>query len=212
MTTKRNRWIAVIAAVVVVIGGAFAIAAVVGGDAPVDATPRPSTTASTEPEPRATPAPTEAATPEPVVPTEPGAIVPADMVEAARAAGALVYVSPNGDGAGVVIETGVMPDAVVADAAAAPRTIGGMSDVGAVLNTVDGIWRALDDAGVPALFIIPSGAATDGAFMPDGFSVKGSTLAVGAPQVVRKPKADVLAAAEAYIAANPGTLLIDLTA
>lgn len=210
MSTKRNRRIAVIAAgVIATVAIGFGVVACSGDDGSTDAAPRPSASATAEP---TAPAPTEAATPEPVVPTEPGAIVPADMVDAARAAGASVYVSPNGDGAGVVTQPGVVPDAVIADAAAAPRTLTGMGDVGTVLNTFDGMARALDEAGIPALFIMENGAATDGAFMPNGFALAPTKLAAGAPSLIQTPKADVLAAAQAYIAAHPETLLIDLTA
>lgn len=48
--------------------------------------------------------PTPEPTPEPEpLPTDAGGVIPVDRIEEARAAGLLVYVSPDGDGSGVVV-------------------------------------------------------------------------------------------------------------
>lgn len=90
---------------------------------PGDSTPPsgsdPVVTATATPAPEHTAPEVEAPAPEaeaPEVTTEVGASIPADQVEAARAAGAHVFVSPRGDGSGLIVDpSGTLPDAVRAD-------------------------------------------------------------------------------------------------
>ena len=155
---RRQRIAAAIAAGVVVAGVTVGVVVANVADEPTVrepvATAEPAQT--TEPTTPSTPAPTEAATPEPVVPTAVGEIVPADMIDAAREAGASVYVSPNGDGSGVVVDGAVVPDQVQADIAALPHQPSNMAQVSdmAVANVAQ--TDAMKDAGIKAFYVIPA--------------------------------------------------------
>ncbi len=94
------------------------LTACTGGTA---ATPEPESTPSSEPttEPVVDEPTAEPTTEAPPFPTEAGAAIPLDQVEAARAAGIPVYVSPHG-GNGVVVQPGQpLPAQVVNDFEAA---------------------------------------------------------------------------------------------
>lgn len=78
-----------------------------------DPAPEAPTAAAAAPARAAEPTPEPAPEPEPV--TDVGATVPPDLVESSRDAGAAVYVSPNGDGTGIVIDPTITPAQLVAD-------------------------------------------------------------------------------------------------
>lgn len=152
--TRRQRTATVIAAGVVAVGITVGVViAATGQEEPTlrepVATAEPS--ATTEP---TTPAPTEAATPEPVIPTGASEIVPADMIDAARDAGAFVYVSPNGDGSGVVVDpAGALPEQVQADITSLPSQPSTMQDVSSQAGAGADQNGAMIDAGLQAFYV-----------------------------------------------------------
>lgn len=191
---------------------AIAIAATIsacGTGQPVDPSPTPTVTASATPtseETASTPAQT---TPPPSVPTEPGATVPADQIEQARDAGAKVYVSPNGDGSGVVVGDGSY-EAIIADAAPIPGTVSGLDTLRQQGEMLNDLALATDEAGVGVIFIIAAGKVSVDSFVQDGYTAFGNNVA-SAFAPVSGSKSAVLGAAQAFAAANPGTTVIDLT-
>jgi len=152
------------------------------------------------------------------VPTEVGATVPADQVDAAREAGAAVYVSPNGDGTGVVIdpEAGT-PQAVVedferADGTAAPS----LEEYAEQMSTVSAIGQAGAAAGtyVFALIGAPS-YGSDGSLVAAQYTVVAfgpEPLDVEAGGDFRRPtKEAAIAAARPFMDQVPDATLVDLT-
>ena len=95
----------------------------------------------------------------PEVVTEVGATIPADQIAAARAAGAQVYVSPRGDGAGLIVRPGdPLPDEVRADIESILSTPDQMSSVEDFNNALAGYREksaALRDAGLSAFVVAP---------------------------------------------------------
>ncbi|WP_156250803.1 hypothetical protein [Pseudactinotalea terrae] len=181
-----------------------------------DPEPPSSPTATVEPttEPAAdptTPAPTEPATPEVVIPTEPGDIVPADQIDAAREAGVAVYVSPTGDGSGIVVDPDAeLPEELIAEV----ETVEGIpTDAGHLaeqLGSLDDILTAHNEAGTKVIAIAAMANVTSSSAEIIGYNAVG-TEATGMFQATGDTKAEALAAAEAYAAANPGTTIVDLT-
>lgn len=144
---RRQRIAAAIAAGVVVVGATVGVVVANVADEPTVREP----VATAEP---TTPAPTEAATPEPVIPTTSGEIVPADMIDAAREAGASVYVSPNGDGSGLVIDpTAALPEPVQADITALPSQPSTMQDFSDLSVARGAQHTAMKDAGIEAFHV-----------------------------------------------------------
>ncbi len=175
--------------------------------------PTPTETTTQEPtsEPT-TPSPTDPATPDVVIPTEVGSVVTADQIEAAREAGVAVYVSPNGDGNGIVIDpTAPLPEAVVSDAEAIDGVVAdsaGMFEQGEHLYAMR---LSLDEAGVPAIFIIAVGEVSGTSFTITGYTTMANRLVSGFAKVTNGSKGDAVSAAQAYASANPGTTVFDLT-
>ncbi|WP_156250801.1 hypothetical protein [Pseudactinotalea terrae] len=175
-----------------------------------DAPPEPTaTTNSTQPEPAA-PEPTEPATPEVVIPTEPGDLVPADQIDAAREAGVTVYVSPNGDGNGIVVDPdATLPEELIAEV----ETVEGMPQNATQhaehLGLLGDVLDAHDDAGTQVIAIIGFAEVTGNSAEITGYVAVGS--AATGKFTVRGAKGEVLAAAQAHAAANPGTTIVDLT-
>lgn len=150
---RRQRIAAAIAAGVVVAG--VTVGVVVANVAEEPTVREPVATAEpAEPTAPSTPAPTEAATPEPVIPTAAGEIVPADMIDAAREAGASVYVSPNGDGSGLVVDPAAgLPEQVQADITALPSQPSTMQDFSDLSVARGAQHTAMKDAGIKAFHI-----------------------------------------------------------
>ncbi|WP_409142032.1 hypothetical protein [Cellulosimicrobium sp. RS] len=145
------------------------------------------------------------------MPTGVGETVPADLVDAARAAGARVYVSPNGDGTGVVVD-GTAPEVAVADAHAID---GAPSDVEAVFAQGDQLTEvavAFDAAGLRVIVIIPAGQVDATSMRVTGYTTMPNKLVTDFQRVINGSKAAAVGAAEAYAAAHPGTLVVDTTA
>lgn len=206
MNTKR---VAAAAALLVAFGGGVTVLLTQSdGDVATTAAPT-SPTIETSSETPTPPASDVEVTP--TVPTGYGEIVPADMVVAAREAGAQVYVSPYGDGSGVVVEPGTMPEGARLDAEAITSEITGMPAFTEQLGGMRKVRTAMDEAGVKALFIVPTGQLTDTSFSPDGYRVTANKVA-GFADVITSSKSEALAAAQAFADANPGTGIFDKTA
>lgn len=195
------------------------MAGLVGCTTETTGTPVPGRTTSEEPttEPvvvEPTPEPTVEA---PQFPTEAGASIPLDQVEAARAAGIPVYVSPNG-GNGVVVQPGQpLPAQVVNDFTGA---YGGAlpesgTDWNAKLDAFVTTAGAYEKTGVPAVFVFNAGVyGTEGliatkytatvANLPEARSFNESVT----PSAT---KAEALAKVQPFIDANPGIQVVDLT-
>jgi hypothetical protein len=153
---RRQRIAAAIAAGVVVAGVTVGVVVANVADEPTVREPVATAEPAEQVEPTtpSTPAPTEAATPEPVIPTAAGEIVPADMIDAARAAGASVYVSPNGDGSGLVVDLAAgLPEQVQADITALPSQPSTMQDFSDLSVARGAQHTAMKDAGIKAFHV-----------------------------------------------------------
>lgn len=209
MTTTTTRITALALAGVLLVAGC-------SSDTGQDTTPTAETTAPTL---EATAPATEPAvdeTPEVEVPTEIGATVPADQVDAARDAGAAVYVSPNGAGEGVVIDPTVTPGPLVEDTApidaAAPSTLDDFDEVLGQLSEVD---RAAEAAqtGVFVLMAAPD-YGPDGSLISSQYSIGMVGYVAGhtpGGNNIRPTKEAAIAAVQHLIDQNPGYEIIDLT-
>lgn len=190
---------------------AATIAACGTGKPPVVIDPTPSVSATAEPTTEApTQSPTEPATPTVVIPTEAGAIVTADLIEQARAEGVAVYVSPTGDGNGIVVDPSAgLPEQLVAEVEAVEGVPTSAGHFNEQLSSLNEILSAHEAAGtkVIAIFAMANVSANDATVI--GYAAAG-TAATGKFQASGS-KGDVVAAAQAYAAANPGTTVIDLT-
>jgi hypothetical protein len=209
--TSRARTATLVAAGVLAIGVGAVV--VLGPDEPGAGEPvaAASPTATAEATPAAAPEPAERPVQEPVVPTGVGEAVPADLVEAARAAGASVYVSPNGDGTGVVVD-GTAPEIAVADAHAINGNVTDAESMFAQGDQLNDVVVAFDEAGLRVIVIITAGQVDATSMQVTGYTtVPNKTAMTGFEPVINGSMAAAIAAAEAYAAAHPGTLVVDTT-
>ncbi|WP_156250802.1 hypothetical protein [Pseudactinotalea terrae] len=176
--------------------------------------PDPTTSAVPQAAPSAeateTPEPTQEPTPEVVIPSEAGAVVAPELVEQARDAGVALYVSPTGDGNGIVVDPdATLPEELINEV----ETVEGVpTDAGHLaeqLGLLTEILYAHDDAGTKLIAIAAMANVTGSSAEIIGYSAIGSA-ATGTFDA-SGGKAEVLAAAQAYAAANPGTTIVDLT-
>ena len=126
-------------------------------------TPAPEQTEPASPEPEET----TPEGPEPEVGAEVGATVPADEVDAAREAGAHVYVSPHRDGSGLIVDPArPLPDLIRADIEAiVPAQMESMDDFNAMNDSRRDQSLALIDAGLSAFAVTPHAIiGADGGF------------------------------------------------
>lgn len=181
-----------------------------------DPAPEAPTAAAAAPARAAEPTPEPAPEPEPV--TDVGATVPPDLVEASRDAGAAVYVSPNGDGTGIVIDPTITPAQLVADVEPidgnAPSTMEGFSDQQGELVRVDDEAEAAG-TGVFVLIGAPS-YGPSGTLESFGYRIGMVGEVVGHSEDkpvnrIRPTKSAAIAAAQELIDLNPGYEIIDLT-
>jgi hypothetical protein len=196
-----------ITAAAICIAVAATITACGTSDPEPEVTDTPTASASAEP----TVGPTEPATPEVDIPTEAGAVVTADLIEATRAAGVAVYVSPTGDGNGIVVDpAGTLPEQLVAEVEFVQGIPTSAAHFSAQLGSLNDILTAHDTAGlkVIAIFAMANVSATSAEVI--GYAAAG-TKATGGYQGSGKSKDEVLSAAQTYADANPGTTVIDLT-
>jgi len=177
-------------------------------------TPEPTTTPTVTVEPTeepTTPSPTEPATPEVIIPSEPGEVVPADQIDAAREAGVAVYVSPTGDGSGIVVDPeAALPEELITELESVDGIPQNMSDLSAQLDALGNILYAHDDAGTKVIVIFAITKVTGTSSEVTGYTAIGSA-ATDSFEVTGGSKSEALAAAQEFAAANPGTTVIDLT-
>jgi len=154
--------------------------------------------------------PTEEPTPDAVISTELGAIVPADQIDAAREAGVAVYVSPTGDGSGIVVDPdATLPEELITEVEAVEGIPTDAAHYGQQLGSLTDILEAHDEAGTKIIAIVAMANVSGTSAQVTGYTAIGSA-ATGTFDA-SGGKAEVLAAAQAYAAANPGTTVIDLT-
>jgi hypothetical protein len=208
----RARTTTLVAAGVLAVGVTVGAVLVLGPDETDAGEPAAaaSPTATAAATPTAAPVPAEPPVPGPVVPTGVGETVPVDLVEAARAAGVSVYVSPNGDGAGVVVD-GTAPEVAVADAHAIDGTPTDVEAVFAQGEQLTDVAVAFDEAGLRVIVIIPAGQVDAASMRVTGYTTMPNKLVTDFQRVTNGSKAAAIAAAEAYAAAHPGTLVVDTT-
>lgn len=151
------------------------------------------------------------------VPTELGETVPADQVDAAREAGAAVYVSPNGDGSGVVIDPTETPAQLVTDSeevdGSAPADTDGF---GQQMNELSELDRAAEAAGTGVFVLIEApDYAADGTLTGFQYSIGmvGNVAGNegGGVDTNRSTKDAAIAAVQDILDQNPGYEIIDLT-
>ncbi|WP_163275555.1 hypothetical protein [Cellulomonas iranensis] len=200
---RMNRNIAFTVAVVAVLLSAC-------GPAAAPTTLTPSATTDTASTPAATPpVDTPSAVPTPL---EAGSAVPAADVESARAAGATVYVSPAGDGTGVVLDPAVAAEPVVADLIAAgggdAPTSGDVDGATARATALREVYAAAAAAGYEAVFVITTGLYdAEDTLLQAGYAVR---MADGTPH--RAVGGQVLSHDEALeVARSTGYPVIDAT-
>ena len=199
---------------------AVVIAVMVGLAGCASGTPEalePESTVSVEPtaEPVAEPAP-EPTVEVPQFPTEVGAIIPADQVEAARAAGIPVYVSPNG-GDGVVVQPAQpLPPQVINDFNAAyggPLPQNTM-EWRAKLSANSKVTDALVETGVPFIRIQWWGSYDDAGLIETKYTGSvGNTpgfYEFNRSLTPSDTKEGMLAQLQSVIDANPGIPIIDM--
>ncbi len=161
--------------------------------------------------------------PEPVSIPDAGTTVPAEDVEVLREAGASVYVSPNGDGSGLVLDpaTTELPAPVVADIKAAspatpPQTMEEFSERGLAQQAMN---EALEDAGAASFFLMyapsfgPDNTLVETRYVVVTYNVPGAREWIAQVGDSRSDtKAGAIANAQSLMDANPGVPLIDTTA
>lgn len=183
--------------------------------------PAPSATATATAEPTK-PAPTDEPIIEaPEVLPSMGEVVTAEDIDKVRESGASVYVSPNGDGSGIVIDpAAALPEVIVQDVVAAgggaeaPKDI---TEVGQRNVKIMPIVNELKAAGASAFYLVYSGSyGSDGALKDWGYVV--SSINVDGAQAFNaslpaltytKSKAEAIARVQPLMDANPGVQLID---
>lgn len=199
-------------------------ALLLGGCSTAAQTPAPTPTVSAT-SAATTDAPTTTPTTEPVVEAPAavattGDIVAAGDIEALRTSGASVYVSPNGDGSGLVIDpTAPLPEVIVQDIVAAgggdeaPRDI---TEFGQRNLKVGPMANEIKASGASAFYLVYSGSyGADGTLQDWGYvvssiNIEGSQAFFGAlPMVYHKSKAAAIAEVQPLMDANPGVQLID---
>lgn len=121
-----------------------------------------------------TPTPTVAPS---IAPATVGTIVPTGDVESARAGGAVVYVSPTGDGTGVVLDPAAVAELVVADLIAAgggdAPTSGDVDGATARATALREVYAAAADAGYEAAYVITTGLYDAGdTLLESGYAVR----------------------------------------
>ena len=207
---SRQRIAAAIGAGVVVVGVTVGVVVANVADEPTVREPV-ATAEPAEPTTPATPEPTEAATPEPVIPTAAGEIVPADMIDAAREAGASVYVSPNGDGSGLVVDPAAgLPEQVLADITALPSQPATMQDVSALFAATDGQKKAMLESGLQAFYVITAPVLEGTVVVEQQWRVTalGITDSASYGSTIAPTREGALALAAPMLAAYPGVPVI----
>lgn len=181
-------------------------------------------TSSATPSAASSATPTATATTPAAAPTA-GATVPAAQVAAVRAAGAHVYVSPNGSGDGLVVDpSAALPAVVVADTHSALRNVNWTdgtktaADFSATQKAYAAAGKAMQAAGIKAFVLETwpqniSGnkvwgktSVTIGAIDPD--AIAWLNARGGAPSGATAQEALASPAAKALFAAFPGVPVI----
>lgn len=144
-----------------------------------------------------------------------GAAVPAVEVTTARAKGAHVYVSPTGDGDGVVLEPGQpLPQAITADytATGAAKAAATMTDENLRSGRICTMMQALAAADIPFVDVIADGTYNGGKNVQDFWTIgigtvpDATTINHGLPHYATHAAA--LAAAQ-KLAAQHGAQIVD---
>lgn len=197
--TRTARTIATLA----VLAG-LALTGCASNDEPLEVT-TPTPTATVTESGSADDVQTDAPEPEPAAPTVGDTVAAAD-VDAARDAGLAVFVAPNGDGSGVVVEPGYnLPQSVIdaGDAMSTDSTapLGAPAPATADFNAMA---RAMDDASIGAFVVTFGVDFVNGVPQPDGYRVTalgiaGDVVVKDAPRFDRLE--DAIANAEAQAAA-----------
>jgi len=197
-------------------------ALLLGACGPSTPAPAPSVSASVEP---TTPA-LDALTDSELIIEAPDAVpitgnmVMAEDLDAVRESGASVYVSPNGDGSGIVIDpAGPLPEVIVQDIVAAgggteaPRDI---TEFGQRNIKITPMANEIKAAGASAFYLVYTGSyASDGSLKDWGYAVsainvEGSQAFFSSlPMAYHKSKDAALAEVKPLMDANPGVQFID---
>lgn len=158
------------------------------------------------------------ATEEPVDP-DVGDIIAADEIEQARDTGAAVYVSPTGDGTGVVIDPrDETPEVILRDVEAVPSVAStSMEDGGRLAQQRVELNRAIVDAGSGVFMLTEAPHYV-------GLELAGVDYVVYAfgdfeqldeykadPDIIQSTKSAAVEAAQPYMDANPDFAFIDAT-
>lgn len=162
--------------------------------------------------------------PEPVVVPDAGTTVAADEVEALRDAGASVYVSPNGDGSGLILDPAstelpapVVDDIKSAHPATPPQTMEEFSERGLAAQTMNG---AMEDADLSAFYLMyaPNFGADNQlksfryVVLPYNIPDAREWATAAGGDTRSDTKAGAIANTQSLMDANPGVPLIDTTA
>lgn len=180
--------------------------------APADPTPGPADETSTPP---------EETTPAPEAPT-PGASVAKDDVAEVRKAtkeqGLGVYVSPTGDGSGVVVDPNApLPQVIIDDAHALIANTAGTTEAEEATNgrALSAMVSAMTSAGMPAFFVsVFAGEIKGGVASKPSFSVD-QTIGLVTPRpeglkIYGGTQEEVLKRAQPWFDENPGVPIITL--
>ncbi|GIG29500.1 hypothetical protein [Cellulomonas marina] len=208
MTTMMKRFVGV---------AGVSLAMLLGGCVTAQKTPAPASSVSTSVDVPVAEA-TVSVPASPAIDTSVGALVPQGDVDAAREAGAAVYVSPRGDGSGVVIDVAAgLPAQAEADVRAVAGGIPvdvmsfGQQNLDRAANA-----RAMEDAGVGAFIVIRAPQFEQGKAVSAQYvvlthgAIAGAKEAIAAnPNTIRDSAAEAIAAKQALIDANPGAPIID---
>ncbi|WP_251152386.1 hypothetical protein [Cellulosimicrobium sp. Marseille-Q4280] len=212
MGPRRTRIVTTVACGVLAVGVAVGAVLVLGPNGPdvgaqaTGASPAPTA------EMRATELPsTESPAQEPVAPTGLGAAVPPDLVDATRATGASVYVSPNGDGSGLVVDpTAHLPERVWTDImslSSRPFTAQDVSDMAVAAQTQN---KAMQAAGLQAFYVTRAATVHGNRVVELNYRVSGLNIPDSASfgSAIAPTRDGALARADAMFAAYPEVPLI----